>query len=738
MSSSTSAWRRRAFLVAGAAGGGGLALGLILDSRETPADRRDTGPEGMFRPNAFIRVAPDGAVSIVSKQVELGQGVKTALPMVIAEEMEVDWQRVTVVQGDLDAAYGDPFTADSRSVANHYDDFRLLGAMARTMLVKAAAQAWRVDAAACVAVKGQVIHQASGRSLGYGDLARSAALLPVPSARSVRLKTPESFSLLGTRVGAVDAAKIVTGAPLYGIDQHLPGLLHAVYAKCPVFGGRVIRANLGAIKALPGVRDAFILAGTTNLRGLMPGIAIVADSTWAAFEARKKLEVAWDEGAAATLTWSDLAAQAERAARQGAGEVLRDDGDVRAALSSAAKTVEAMYLHPFLAHAALEPLSCTAKVAEGAMQIWAASQDPRSARDQVSALLGLPKESILLHLLRAGGSFGRRLGSDFIVEAAAIARRVNAPVKLTWSREDEMRHDHYRPAGLHLLRAGLDASGTVTAWSDDHVTFGQDGRPGGASGLDANEFPARWVRHCRLRQSVINANVPMGLWRAPGSNAHAWAVQSFIDELAHAAGRDPLAFRLALLGDEDAVRAGHWLSRAPPYRVDRMRTVLKAAALQAGWGAAMPRGRGQGVAFHHGHGGYAAQVVEVTVSNDGRLKVDRVVCACDVGRQIVNLSGAEAQVQGAIADGLAAARHQEIDIRNGRVLPSNFDTYPMLRIHEAPASIEVHFVKSDNPPTGLGEPALPPLAPALCNAIFRATGNRIRRLPLAVTDLRWV
>jgi isoquinoline 1-oxidoreductase subunit beta len=417
--------------------------------------------------------------------------------------------------------------------------------------------------------------------------------------------------------------------------------------------------------------------------------------------------------------------------------VLRDDGDAPAALARAAKRLEALYVHPFLAHAAMEPLGCTAHWHDEQLHLWAASQNPAGARQLVSASLGLAPEKITLHPLRAGGSFGRRLGSDFIVEAAAIAMRTETPVQLVWRREDDLRHDHYRPGGVHRLQAGLDASGAVVTWSLHQVSFGAGGKAGGGAAVAPNEFPARWIPDCRIGLTVLDAPIPLGLWRAPGSHATAWAVQSFIDELAHAAGRDPLDYRLALLGNQAQVRGGGLLSRAPPYRVDRMRAVLQAAAKAADWGRPLPRGQGQGIAFHHCHGGYVAQVVEVAVSPQGSVAIERVVCVCDVGSPIVNRLGAQAQVQGAIVDGLSAALGQEIVIRGGQVQPGNFDDYPLLRMPQAPRRIDVHFIQSASAPTGLGEPALPPVAPALCNAVFRATGHRIRRLPLSRNDLGW-
>jgi isoquinoline 1-oxidoreductase subunit beta len=749
----TAGWRRRGMLAALALGGGGLAVAWAVrrsSSHGLAGGPAREVPAGAFAPSALLRVAADGRVTIVCRRAELGQGVSTALPMLVAEELGANWSLVSVELGGLDTAADnqpeDTYTADSRSIASDHESLRRLGAAARTLLVAAAAQRLGVPPGECEAHSGRVWHTASGRSLPFGELAGDAARMPLPRAADMRLKDSLAFRLIGQRIGQVDAARIAAGAPLYGSDVRLPGMRYAVYAKAPVFGAAVQRVDLDALKAMPGVRDAFVLAGGGNLRGLNPGVAVVADSTWAALQARQQIDVLAGldgqsadapAGSAALLDSDELLRRAEQVAGGEGDTVLRDDGDAPAALTRAAKRLEAAYVHPFLAHAAMEPLSCTAHWHDGQLDLWAASQNPWGARELVSQTLELAPEKITLHPLRAGGSFGRRLGSDFIVEAAAIAMRTSTPVQLVWRREDDLRHDHYRPGGVHRLQAGLDASGAVVAWSLHQVSFGADGKAGGGAAVAPNEFPARWVLDCRMSLSVLDVPIPLGLWRAPGSHATAWAVQSFLDELAHAAGRDPLAFRLALLGSQAQVRGGGLLSRAPPYRVDRMRAVLQAAAQAAQWGRSLPRGQGQGIAFHHCHGGYVAQVVDVAVSPQGAVAIERVVCVCDVGSPIVNRLGAEAQVQGAIVDGLSAALGQEVVIRGGRVQPGNFDHYPLLRMAQAPRRIDIQFIESASPPTGLGEPALPPVAPALCNAIFRATGHRIRRLPVSRNDLAW-
>ena len=742
MSQASLSTSRRGFLRHSALAGGGLLLGLRLSTTTEAAEVTPPGAE--FKPNAFIRIASNGQVTLVSKQPEIGQGIKTSLPMVIAEELAVDWKDVRIVQGDLDPAYGSQSAGGSTSTPVNYQNFLLLGATARTLLVQAAALSWGVPVEECVAAHSAVSHARGKRRLSYGQLAAKAATLPLPAAGTVKLKDPKDYQLLGQRIGGVDNHAVVTGQPLFGIDTRLPGMLYAVYEKGPAFGARVLSANLAAVKALPGVRDAFVIEGTSDLRGLLPGVAIIAESTWAAFSARKQLKVSWDEGKVAAESWEGFVQQAQALAGKPGAQAVRQDGYVQAALASAAHKVEAAYSYPFVSHASIEPQNCTAWWKDGALELWAPTQNPGAGQALVTSTLGIPKEKITLHITRSGGGFGRRLSSDYIVEAAAIAQKVSAPVKLTWSREDDIRHDHFRAGGFHFLRGGVDAKGQVTAWHNHFVTFAnrveREGRsqlqPGSGASLSGDEFPGRWVPNYLLEQTALECGVPMGPWRAPGSNVFAWVFHSFIDELAHAAGRDPLAFRLALLGERDLMPGTG--ERGTPYNVARMRAVLKEAGVKSGWGSKkFPRGQGAGVAFHFSHRGYIAEVAEVTVSKAGALKVDRVVVVSDIGSQIVNPSGAENQVEGSVIDGLGTLMHAELDIQRGRIVQSNFSDYPLIRIADTPPKIEVHFLRSDQPVTGLGEPALPPLAPAVCNAIFAATGKRVRQWPLSRVDLSW-
>ena len=738
---------RRQFLRVSSMVGGGLLLGTMLDATGAAqlfAAEATPGSAGEFTPNAWIRLSPDGSVTIVAQNPEVGQGIKTMLPMLIAEELDVDWNDVKVVQGDLDTVkFQAQLAGGSTATPNHYLPMRRVGAAARSMLVGAAAATWGVPATECETSSATVVHKSSGRKLRYIELLDKAATIPAPDLAKVELKDPKSFRIVGTKVRGVDNHSIVTGKPLYGIDITLPGMLYAVYEKCPVFGGSVKSANLDVIKREPGVRHAFVVEGVgTDPTGLLGGVAIVADSWWLARSARKKLQVEWNEGPRATLSSAEISATAAKLAKQPPQRSLRKDGDVDAALKSAAKVVNAEYYYPYISHANLEPQNATARFADGKMEIWAPTQLPAPARTLVAKTLGIDESNITIHLTRGGGGFGRRLMNDFVVEAARIAKETGTPVKLLWTREDDMHHDFYRSAGFHNFTGAVDASGKVVAWKNHFVSFGDaekfataTGNPpfAAGAGIGGGEFPARFVPNYALDASVMQQYVPTGYLRAPGSNGIAFATQSFIDELAHAAGKDPLQFRLDLLAAEIP-------SQQPQQGglvASRVRGVLELVREKSGWGTRkLPPGTGMGVAFHFSHRGYFAEVVQATVSKAGLLKVDKVWVAADVGNQIINPSGAENQVFGSVLDGISEALAQEITIDRGRAVQNNFTDFPLIRLAQSPP-VELHWNVTEYPPTGLGEPALPPVVPALCNAIYAATGKRIRSLPLSKSDLRW-
>ncbi|MDO8802651.1 xanthine dehydrogenase family protein molybdopterin-binding subunit [Phenylobacterium sp.] len=713
---------------------GALAGGLVL-SFNLAGKAGAAAPAADAKLNAYVSLTPDNKVTIVSKNPEIGQGIKTSLPMIIAEEFDVDWAQVTTKQADGDpATYGRQFAGGSMATPLHWDELRRVGAAGRAMVVAAAAQTWNVPAAECTTASGVVHHKASGRKATYGSLAAKAATLPAPDLKSVPLKDPKDYKILGKFMPQVDSAALVSGKPLFGIDVVVPGMLYATFDKAPVFGAKVASADLAAAKAVKGVRQAFVVEGGTDLSGLVPGVAVVADSWWQARKGREKLNTQWAEHPTSKQSSAGYDAQALALSKAAPLRTERHDGDVAAALKGAAKTVEAAYSYPFIAHAALEPMNCTAAFKDGKLEIWAPTQNPEAGRQLVAKTLGIAPADITLHMTRCGGGFGRRLANDYMVQAAWIAREAKAPVKMLWTREDDLRYDYYRPAGYHFLSGGVDASGTVTAWHDHFVSLGNDGKFASSAGMSQTEFPSRFVPNYRYDLSLIPTGVPTGPLRAPGSNALSFVIQSFIDELAHAAGADPVTFRLKLLG-------GGGMMGTPGqngYAADRMSGVVKLAAEKAGWGKTkLPKGTGMGIAFHFSHMGYFAEVVQATVAADGAVKVDKVWVAADVGRQIVNPAGGINQVQGSVLDGLSAALGQVITIENGAAVQSNFGDYPLLRMADAPP-VEVHFLITDNPPTGLGEPALPPAPPALCNAIFAATGKRIRSLPINTEALKSV
>jgi len=733
MPGTSSQLSRRMMLKVSALAGGGFALAAsmpMIARAATPA-----GPEGTAAGlNAFVTIAPDNTITIVGKNPEVGQGIKTMLPMLIAEELDADWDQVRIVQADTDMAlYGPQLAGGSFATPMNWIPMRQAGATARAMLVAAAAQRWGVPVGSLRTEKSRVI-DGSGRSLTFGELATDAAAMPVPAPETLMLKDAKDFTIIGRPIGGIDSPKVVRGEPIFGVDTQLPGMVYAAYERAPVFGAKLMSANLDAAKAEPGISDAFVIEGNGRADQLVDGVAVIASNWWLANRARGKLAVEWDTGEWASHSSSGYDETARKLMASGqAEEVFASNGDVDAAFASAAKVLEAEYAYPFLAHVPMEPMNCTALMHEdGSLEMWAPSQTPQGGLAGVAEMLGLEPSRVKVHITRMGGGFGRRLTNDYMHQVAAIAQKMpGTPVQLIWSREDDVRTDFYRPAGWHKLRAAVDAEGKLVGFDDHFVTFDAGGGSFNPAAMAPDIFPAKFVPNLRFAQSKMKTAVPMGALRAPSSNALAFVMQSFLDEVAVATDKDLPTLMLELVEgfEPEPDEQGFGGMSSPGFNPHRLAAVTKKAVEMAKWGEPVADGHALGFGFYWSHMGYFAEIVEASLSEAGQPLVHNVWAAGDVGSHIINPFGAMNQVEGSIIDGIGQAIQLAVQIEGGAVKQSNFHDYQLPRMPMTP-QIHVEFVPSDNAPTGLGEPALPPVIPALTNALFALTGKRVRSLPI--------
>ncbi|MBK7704204.1 MAG: xanthine dehydrogenase family protein molybdopterin-binding subunit [Acidobacteria bacterium] len=710
---------RRSFLKASLTAGGALLVTISMPQISRAAEKFAPGTAaGDFQPNAFIKISKDGKVTVTVGQAEMGQGVYTSLPMIVADELEVDWSNVTYESAPAAAAFANPLfgtqgTGGSTSVKAFFAPLRKSAATVREMLVSAAAQQWGVATDSCKAENGKVVHAATGKSLNYGDLLEAAAKI-APSANP-KLKDPKDFKYIGTSVKRLDSPAKVNGRAVFGLDVRLPGMLYATVQRSPVIGGKVKSVDDTAAKAVKGVRNVITLES---------GVAVVADNYFAASRGRRALKIVWDEGKMATVSSESILASYIEAAEKEKGLVAKKIGDADAARSKAVKTVEAVYIAPFLAHATMEPMNFTADVRADSAELWGGSQLQMVVQARIAKALGFAPDKVKVNTTLLGGGFGRRVGIDYVLDSALLSKATGKPVKVVWTREDDIQNDFYRPFTYNKISAGIDADGKPVFWDHRIVNaslmaslaepvFGfpfPDGQLDDSSFEGAHNLPYQ-IPNLQVDWIRKDTGVPGGFWRSVGSSHTAFTVECFLDELAAAAGKDPLEYRLSLL-DKNSRHAG----------------VLRLAAEKAGWATKPAAGVFRGIAVAESFGSFVAQVAEVSVGKDGAVKVHRVVCAVDCG-QVVNPDTVAAQMEGGIVYGLTAALYGEITLKTGRVQQSNFNNYKMLRMSEMP-KVEVHILPSKEPHGGVGEPGTPPIAPAVVNAIFAATGKRVRSLPI--------
>jgi isoquinoline 1-oxidoreductase beta subunit len=729
---------RRDFIKTGAAGGTALVIGFYLPAgarAQEPPQQEKKPPNPL---NAWVRITPDNRVTLILGKSEMGQGIMTALPMILAEELYLDWKNVRIEQAPTNPKIYDHGTGGSGSVSGSWLPLRRAGAAAREMLVSAAAARWNVNPNTCVAKDGGVLHGARKNFLTYGELVEDAAKLPIPDFNTVPLKNSDDFTIVGHDTRRFEARGKATGTAKFGIDSRMPGMQYAVIARCPVFGGKLKSFDALKAKAVPGVKEVIAIDPVGPGAFTAGGVAVLADNSWAAIEGRKALETSWDEGPAASESTDSLRKQfLDNAAKP--GKVVRNDGDAEAALSAAAKKIEATYEFPFAAHATMEPMNCTVHVRPDGAEAWIPTQAPQWAQEIIAKVSGLAPEKVIVHTTLMGGGFGRRYQADFVMEAAQVAKVSGKPVMVLWTRDDDMQHGFYRPASYHRFAGALDEKGKLAAWKHFQTSTSIEAmwNPKGEEAAEKSEFAtAAFIPYqtpnYRIEYTLAKSSVPRAWWRSVEHSTSGFVVESFVDELANAAGADPLEFRLRLIGEDRKVPDFTDPKQGKPLDTARLKGVLRLAAEKADWGKPLPNGVFRGIAGYYSFESYTAAVVEASV-NDGVVKVRRIIYAVDCGRPI-NPEGVRAQVESAAIYGLSATLHDAITIKGGRVEQTNFHDYQMPRMSETPKT-EVHVVMSKEEPTGIGEPGLPVIAPALCNAIYAATKKRIRRLPIRSEDL---
>ena len=729
---------RRDFLKSGAAAGIGLLIGFHLDARAAtdPAEEQEKKPVNPF--DAWVRITPDNRVTLILGKSEMGQGAMTALPMILAEELSVDWNQVKVEQAPTNPKVYDHGTGGSGSVAGSWLPLRRAGAAAREMLITAAAERWSVNRDTCVAKDGGVLHGARQNFLTYGQLVADAAKLPIPDLKTVPLKNSSEFAIVGQNIPRIDAKEKATGKARFGIDARVPGMLYAVVARCPVFGGKVKSFDTTKTKGVSGVRDVITIDAVAKGAFTAGGVVVLADNSWAAMEGRRALKIVWDEGPHASESSETLHKQfLENAAK--AGKVVRNDGDADAALARSTKKVDATYEFPFAAHATMEPMNCTVEIRPDRAEAWVPTQAPQWAQDIIAGVSGLPRESVVVHTTLMGGGFGRRYQADFVMEAAQVAKATGKPVMVLWTREDDMQHDFYRPASYHKLQGALDGDGKLAAWKhfQTSTSIAAMWEDKGEENPQNSEFgTAVFIPYetpnFRVEYTLAKSGVPRAWWRSVEHSTSGFVVESFVDEVAAAAGVDPYEYRLRLIGDDRVIPDFANPKEGKPLDTARQKGVLKLAAEKGGWGSPVPKGVGRGIASYYSFETYTACVAEVSIK-DKAVKVNRLVYAVDCGRP-VNPGGVRAQVESAAIYGLSAILHDAITIQGGRVEQANFNDYDVPRIGDTPKT-EVHVVASSEEPTGIGEPGLPVVGAAVCNALYTLTGKRIRRLPIRPEDL---